>query len=309
MERNERYGRIRQRFSALINKPGGTHSAIALRAAGFDRILDSTTAICSTCDLRISEWPSDITPFQLHAQQSPTCAFVRQLLPTSPIYMQTPSSSEQPTEHHFVESPSLKQARVRTFSHWPSHMMPALTQMVAAGFFSCRVSDRVICIYCDLICQQWASEIDDPCQVHRTVSPRCVYVCSILDQPVSPSSLPVIVNASGEEASAFDRGASINHVHHRDLHRDSTTNCHICHMAERESAQCRCTCASRLFLQWIENDRDLFLLQWITAKLGCKGWSDDRACAMVSTLFVCSSAVWRSFVSPDSRDEAKPTTR
>ena len=216
MQRNDSCDNLRQRFSALINKLDGTHSTIAIRAAGFDRILDDTTAICSTCDLRISEWPSGTAPFQLHAQRSPACAFVRRLLPTSSITMQTPSCSEQPTEHHLVESASLKQARRRTFSHWPSRMMPAMTQMIAAGFLSCRVSDRVICIYCDLICQQWASEVDDPCQVHRTVSPRCVYVCSILDHPVSPSSSPVIVNASGEAASSFDRGASINHVHHPD---------------------------------------------------------------------------------------------
>jgi hypothetical protein len=52
--------------------------------------------------------------------------------------------------------------------------------MVEAGFFSCTLNDRVICIYCNIICQQWNMEIDDPCEVHRLISPGCQFVRSML---------------------------------------------------------------------------------------------------------------------------------
>ena len=52
--------------------------------------------------------------------------------------------------------------------------------MIDAGFFSCNVGDRVICIYCDLICETWNIEIDDPIEVHKILSPQCPYVRTIL---------------------------------------------------------------------------------------------------------------------------------
>ncbi|CAF2377764.1 unnamed protein product [Rotaria sp. Silwood2] len=72
----------------------------------------------------------------------------------------------------------VKTIRHRTFSIWPH---PALfrSRMIDAGFFGCNVGDRVICIYCDLICQHWNIETDDPCEVHKILSPNCVLVKSI----------------------------------------------------------------------------------------------------------------------------------
>ncbi|UJR15694.1 hypothetical protein I4U23_002628 [Adineta vaga] len=70
----------------------------------------------------------------------------------------------------------LQNVRKRTFSHWPQHASPSSAQMIDAGFFNCNVGDRVICIYCNLICQQWIPYTDDPCEVHKTLSPKCPYV-------------------------------------------------------------------------------------------------------------------------------------
>jgi hypothetical protein len=73
---------------------------------------------------------------------------------------------------------TLKQARQRTLSHYPTSKLIRL-QMIEAGFFGCNVGDRVICIYCNLICHQWNFNIDDPCEVHKTLSPNCLFVKSM----------------------------------------------------------------------------------------------------------------------------------
>jgi hypothetical protein len=94
----------------------------------------------------------------------------------------------------FFESDLIQEARRRTFSHWPPDRIPLIEQMIEAGFFNCNVGDRVICIYCDLFCQQWTSPTDDPCEVHKTLSPDCSYVKAKLICP-SASSI-IIVNES-----------------------------------------------------------------------------------------------------------------
>jgi hypothetical protein len=67
--------------------------------------------------------------------------------------------------------------------------------MIEAGFFHCNVGDRVICIYCNLICQQWTPHTDDPCEVHKTLSPNCPYVKFKLIRPAaSASQLPTSNN-------------------------------------------------------------------------------------------------------------------
>lgn len=76
----------------------------------------------------------------------------------------------------------LKEARRRTFDPWSQNIFPSCAQMIAAGFFYCNVGDRVICIYCELVCQQWTPNIDDPWEVHKTLSPTCPFVIAILRQ-------------------------------------------------------------------------------------------------------------------------------
>jgi len=94
-----------------------------------------------------------------------------------------------------VEVESLKQVRKRTFSHWPHQTSPSNTQMIEAGFFNCNVGDRVICLYCNLICQQWVPNADDPWEVHRTFSPKCPYVIAMLIRPQA-SAIPIVNETS-----------------------------------------------------------------------------------------------------------------
>ncbi|CAF4342390.1 unnamed protein product, partial [Rotaria sordida] len=102
-----------------------------------------------------------------------------------------------------LETSLLQQVRRRTFSHWPHRTIPSSTQMMEAGFFNCNVDDRVICMYCNLICQQWTPNTDDPCEVHKTLSPNCIYVKAKLIRP-SVSSL-IIVNEDSTDATGDNR--------------------------------------------------------------------------------------------------------
>jgi hypothetical protein len=100
-----------------------------------------------------------------------------------------------------VEVDTLKEVRKRTFSHWPHRSSPFSSQMIEAGFFNCNVGDRVICIYCRIICQQWTPNSDDPCEVHKTLSPKCPYVIAMLiPSQTSPIS---IINEASTSADPF----------------------------------------------------------------------------------------------------------
>jgi hypothetical protein len=78
-----------------------------------------------------------------------------------------------------TEIDKLKQIRKRTFSHWPHRTSPSSSQMVEAGFLNCNVGDRVMCLYCNIICQQWIPNTDDPWNVHKTLSPKCPFVVAL----------------------------------------------------------------------------------------------------------------------------------
>ncbi|CAF4254303.1 unnamed protein product, partial [Adineta steineri] len=74
----------------------------------------------------------------------------------------------------------------------------------------CNVGDRVICIYCNLICQQWSPNNDDPCEVHKTLRPNCIYVKAKLIRQ-EPGSI-LIVNDSVAGASPNNQSIPSNSV-------------------------------------------------------------------------------------------------
>ncbi|CAF1002385.1 unnamed protein product [Rotaria sordida] len=96
----------------------------------------------------------------------------------------------------------LKQVRRRTFSNWPHRDSPSRAQMIDAGFFNCNVGDRVICVYCNIICQQWTPHADDPCEIHKTLSPKCPYVMGKLTQRETTSISILNENFSSNCSSA-----------------------------------------------------------------------------------------------------------
>ncbi|CAF4811879.1 unnamed protein product, partial [Rotaria sp. Silwood2] len=171
--------------------------------AGFSYTGAGDTVRCEACQLEVSGWTQDMVPKIVHAERNPNCPFVCSAL-VNPCM--EPKDQENPIKRQKIESNSdqckyncklwelnkLKHIRRRTFSHWSHQIKPSAEKMINAGFFSCNVGDRVICIYCNLICQQWKADTDDPSEVHKTLSPTCPYVLSIIIQPERSSS--VILN-------------------------------------------------------------------------------------------------------------------
>ncbi|CAF4722030.1 unnamed protein product, partial [Rotaria sp. Silwood2] len=183
-----------------------------MSAVGFQYTGNGDTARCKDCGLEVSNWTLDMNPFTIHSKHQLNCSFVRSLVPTSSSDVSAStrnaciSTAEEntsqrqkiePMDFQFVsntllETDSLQQVRRRTFSHWPHCTVPSSAQMIEAGFFYCNVCDRVICIYCNLICQQWTPYTDDPCELHKTLSPNCIYVRTRLMHPITSSI--IIVN-------------------------------------------------------------------------------------------------------------------
>jgi hypothetical protein len=201
-----------------LTKKHGVHSVNFMSAGGFDYTGEGDTACCKDCGLEVSNWALDMIPFEIHSKQKPDCSFVRNVITSSLSNASAPTSSSSTTINRNIstsndqENPSkrqkiepsdssslskklmeaalLVQVRRRTFSHWSHRTIPSSAQMIEAGFFSCNVGDRVICIYCNLICQQWTPHTDDPCEVHKILSPNCIYVKSKL---IRPAASPIII--------------------------------------------------------------------------------------------------------------------
>ncbi|CAF4486589.1 unnamed protein product, partial [Rotaria magnacalcarata] len=168
------------------------YSPNEMLAAGFIYINRGDTTRCILCELEVSEWTFDMDPLTIHVERSPLCTFVQNWLPLNKYKQSTPlqsppkldlfirASKRQKTEVKPIlyEVDRFKHIRYRSFYRWPQSTV-FCSRMVEAGFFSCNIEDRVICMYCDLICQRWNLEIDDPSEVHKILSPNCLFVKSI----------------------------------------------------------------------------------------------------------------------------------
>ena len=207
-----------------LKKSPGIHSVNKMKASGFEYIDNNDTAACDKCGLKVSGWTPDMEPFNIHKHRSPRCPFVLSMLPrekrsassTHNCCQATSTSDDE--EQSFkrrktdtwvantrrnilVEVDTLKQVRKRTFSHWHHRSSPSPAQMIEAGFFSCNVGDRVICIYCNIICQQWTPNTDHPSDVHKTLSSKCPFVTAMLTS--SQTSSVSITNEASSNVDPF----------------------------------------------------------------------------------------------------------
>ncbi|CAF2899291.1 unnamed protein product [Rotaria sp. Silwood2] len=194
-----------------------------MKSGGFQYTGVGDTARCDVCGLEVSGWIREMDPFYIHLERNPNCSFVRSVQSKDKLILngEENSSKRQILEldinrsneqKKIAELGILKQIRRRTFSHWLDETIPTKKQMITAGFFHCNVGDRVICLYCNIICQQWIGSIDDPVEVHKTLSPKCSYVLSMLTQPKSsPISIVNEISAdnSGNQATSLN---NINQV-------------------------------------------------------------------------------------------------
>jgi hypothetical protein len=228
--------RIREIVSMVAIKTG-VFTSNHMSAAGFQYTGDGDTARCKECGLELSNWTLYMNPFTIHSEREPNCSFIRStklyslsnvpisssLLTTATRNIAIPNEQENSPKRQRIETISLDsltntlleaalliQVRRRTFSHWPHRTIPSSSEMIEAGFFNCNVGDRVICIYCNLICQQWTPHTDDPCEVHKTLSPNCIYVKCKLIRPAASSI--VIVNETASGATSANQLSTSNNI-------------------------------------------------------------------------------------------------
>jgi baculoviral IAP repeat-containing protein 7/8 len=96
-------------------------------------------------------------------------------LTTNPVDSQ---NKVLPTKRHTLqELASIPIARLQSYSNWP-HFSPSREVMAANGWYYCNVADRTLCIYCNIICHNWA-DTDDPYEVHVRRAPDCPFILSI----------------------------------------------------------------------------------------------------------------------------------
>ena len=210
-----------------LTKKHGVYTPNFLKIHGFDYTGEGDTTRCKDCGLEVSNWTLDMAPKDIHRERRPDCPFLRTTIsagstkkPSSPATTTTTARDikleghENPSKRQKIETFHLEallivlfetelliQVRKRGFSHWPARTIPSNAQMIEAGFFNCNVGDRVICIYCNLICQQWTPHTDDPCEVHKTISPTCIYVKAKLIRPSASSIVTINENVTAVGAS------------------------------------------------------------------------------------------------------------
>ncbi|CAF0910069.1 unnamed protein product [Adineta steineri] len=203
-----------------------------MESAGFKYIDNTDRVHCYECKLEVTGWTSDMEPFTIHSERSPSCPFVlsmrsshkqipyttsnpSSILSISSNQQQSPQTDNNHTNNQsitFQEVDILKQARKRTLSHYPHRSSPSfISQMTDAGFFSCNVADRVICIYCNLICQQWIPTSDDPSHIHRILSPKCPYVIGMLTRPQTSSILVINEQSTNNQSLTSNNNDAFRH--------------------------------------------------------------------------------------------------
>ncbi|CAF0949526.1 unnamed protein product [Adineta steineri] len=212
-------------------------AATTLKNAGFGFTDSSKTGIrCDDCGLELPDCKTNTDLLTFHKTERPDCLFIRNKQSTkistssssfspntvvrntsiendleSPLKRQKIEASNENINFNSLFEPTIvQQIRRRTFSHWPHRTSPSQAQMIEAGFFNCNVGDRVICIYCNLICQQWSPNNDNPCEVHKTLRPNCIYVKAKLIRH-EPGSI-LIVNDSVAGASLNNQSIPSNSV-------------------------------------------------------------------------------------------------
>lgn len=222
-----KYADLQALLHAIKTRSSDYHGHVRLATAGLRVTNDPDIARCDECNFEVRDWRKPIDLLALHTNGTPDCPLINRgrsskLLTTSSLPARNTvkcvthsESDENPAKrlkieprdtsalcNTLLEANIVQQIRKRTFSHWPHRSNPSQAQMVEAGFFGCNVGDRVICIYCNLICQQWTPHTDDPSEVHRVLSPHCIYVKAKLVQRSTESIVIVNENvASGSTAA------------------------------------------------------------------------------------------------------------
>lgn len=170
-------------------------SAERLARAGFYFTGESDQVRCFSCQKTVGNWHQGDTPVERHREVSPSCKFLSCAHRRNIIDDQTSSTNydeeaedmefrlrtgEIVDESPYPKVPHMKseEARLRTFSNWPSSSPIQPNDLVQAGLFyvpDANLIDRVQCFCCGGMLSSW-EEGDDPWSEHAKYYRNCFFI-------------------------------------------------------------------------------------------------------------------------------------
>uniref|UniRef100_A0A3Q2NQI4 E3 ubiquitin-protein ligase XIAP n=1 Tax=Fundulus heteroclitus TaxID=8078 RepID=A0A3Q2NQI4_FUNHE len=161
-----------------------------LARAGFYFTGSEDRVQCFSCRQVVDNWHNGDTPVQRHKEVSPTCKFLTccHRNGSNPSYGSIYDEVAEDTQYRlstgevvdqttYPKIPHMKseQARLLTFSAWPSDAPVRPRSLAQAGFYHLGQSDLVQCFCCGGKLSQW-DDGDDPWDEHGAHWPNCFFV-------------------------------------------------------------------------------------------------------------------------------------
>lgn len=142
--------------------------------AGFYYTMDHDIVRCFCCDLGLSEWDENDSPWTEHARHSPNCWYLKRVKGQNFIddIQKDWKKIYNPKFPNLIDEGD----RIKTFSNWPNIVVrPTSIDIAKAGFFYTGRGDECRCHYCDGGLQHWESG-DNPWEQHAYYFPFCKFV-------------------------------------------------------------------------------------------------------------------------------------
>ncbi|NXR05971.1 BIR protein, partial [Semnornis frantzii] len=156
------HGRLQTFRSWPLTLPSSTD----LAKAGLYYLGTADRVACFACGGQLSNWEQKDNAMSEHRRHFPNCPFVGNLTRERPSYMVANVSMQT------------HEARVKTFTNWPTRIPVQPEQLADAGFYYVGRNDDVKCFCCDGGLRCWESG-DNPWIEHAKWFPRCEYLLRV----------------------------------------------------------------------------------------------------------------------------------
>nr|XP_043896626.1 E3 ubiquitin-protein ligase XIAP [Solea senegalensis] len=190
-----------------------------LARAGFYFTGPGDRVCCFSCQKTVENWHREDTPVERHKQVSPSCTFLRCTIGFHPSFDTTLTNGsiyneeaedlqyrlrtgEVVDESTYPVVPHMKneEARLQTFSSWPSNAPVRPRDLAQAGLYYLGESDRVQCFCCGGMLAGWETG-DTPWGEHAKHFHNCFF---ILGHDVG--NIPFLGSIEEEESSSRQQG-------------------------------------------------------------------------------------------------------
>ncbi|XP_024139825.1 E3 ubiquitin-protein ligase XIAP isoform X1 [Oryzias melastigma] len=191
------YSQIKNRLKSFCNSSWSQKvSPERLALAGFFFTGDSDRVRCFSCQETVENWSQEDAPVDRHKEVSPSCMFLRcthnnsfKSNPHMPLsngslndetaaymdYQLRTKAVVDETPYPRNQNMKSEEARLKTFSSWPSSAPVRPRDLAQAGFFYLGKDDRVQCFCCGGKLSGWEPG-DSPWREHETHYSHCFYV-------------------------------------------------------------------------------------------------------------------------------------